>query len=548
MRNLSSSPVVEGTWKKRRESSVAKQSFVYFLVILFLLSLIYVDVKFTTVSRFLGLDCILVSAVEYGIGILLVLKVCYYVLSLTYFVWTYVFGGAVDLTDRQRHLLGVQQNEHGFRTPPHEKSGGSRLPAETSLIFTTNQGSFSGGDGSPTMRSLSPGFISSGSGSLTQYYSSYSPSQSPLGGSFNASFDANYSLNTSAPSPQHDSRNGSLRSRRSYSSPRSGSGSPFEGIRDQRTLHSFLQEQDDKEMRCKQAAQESLNSSSSSFWSYGSSALDLTSTLRKYTYQLASHLPQSSTKTSAADLASMSGVDEIWSSCGVTEDQLYRWTERLRKWLSATIVTEVGKKIDTVNKELLRIGCDDMQIGEVSVSMLKQLALTKGSMVQSLDDLVPYLQFFTNQEYLVRRIKDLSTGSMSEFTWNKGGSYSKAWAEHLLTDASLVMQLLCSYLDSRLPAQPRYMDGKVFTAEHFVKVPDKPDLQKKDNLVIYQTSINPPHFQVVIGTQTFNLPKGRNNMFQAILLFFYHVKTKEQGMLGRINLGMSGLNILWIFD
>ena len=29
--------------------------------------------------------------------------------------------------------------------------------------------------------------------------------------------------------------------------------------------------------------------------------------------------------------------------------------------------------------------------------------------------------------------------------------------------------------------------------------------------------------------------QGRNNMFQAILLFFYHIKTKEQGMLGSVH-------------
>nr|KAG5690376.1 hypothetical protein BaRGS_002333 [Batillaria attramentaria] len=247
---------------------------------------------------------------------------------------------------------------------------------------------------------------------------------------------------------------------------------------------------------------ENLNTSSSSFWSYGASALDLTHTLRKYAYQLATLSPQSPAKTSAADQASLSGLDEVWSKYGVTEDDLYIWTEKLRKWLSATIVSRLSQKINDVNKQLQRIGCEDMQIGEVSSATLKQLAMTKGSMVPALNDLVPYLDFFANQEYLVHRIH----------------------------------------------AQPRYMDGKVFTAQHFVKTPEKPDMHRKDNLLIYQTSINPPHFQVIIGTETYNLPKGRNNMFHAILLFFYHVRTKEGGMLGRINLGMSGLNILWIFD
>ena len=55
----------------------------------------------------------------------------------------------------------------------------------------------------------------------------------------------------------------------------------------------------------------------------------------------------------------------------------------------------------------------------------------------------------------------------------------------------LVMHLLCTYLDSRLPAQPRYMDGKVFTAEHFVKTPDKPGL-----LVFSLFSVLKKHFSL----------------------------------------------------
>uniref|UniRef100_A0A8C5NY78 Transmembrane protein 209 n=1 Tax=Jaculus jaculus TaxID=51337 RepID=A0A8C5NY78_JACJA len=40
---------------------------------------------------------------------------------------------------------------------------------------------------------------------------------------------------------------------------------------------------------------------------------------------------------------------------------------------------------------------------------------------------------------------------------------------------------------------------------------------------------------------------GRNNMFHTLLMFLYVIKTKESGMLGRVNLGLSGVNILWIF-
>lgn len=43
-------------------------------------------------------------------------------------------------------------------------------------------------------------------------------------------------------------------------------------------------------------------------------------------------------------------------------------------------------------------------------------------------------------------------------------------------------------MDSRLPAQPKYPDGKTFTSQHFIKTPDKPSeytksLKKNKNTV-----------------------------------------------------------------
>ena len=36
------------------------------------------------------------------------------------------------------------------------------------------------------------------------------------------------------------------------------------------------------------------------------------------------------------------------------------------------------------------------------------------------------------------------------------------------------MHVLCTYLDAHLPPDPKYPDNKTFTAQHFVKTPDKP--------------------------------------------------------------------------
>ncbi|WAR14758.1 TM209-like protein, partial [Mya arenaria] len=56
----------------------------------------------------------------------------------------------------------------------------------------------------------------------------------------------------------------------------------------------------------------------------------------------------------------------------------------------------------------------------------------------NLNMMVPYLDCMSNQEYLVKRIKELgSDGCVSEFLWNRGGGggqYGKPWSEHLPTD------------------------------------------------------------------------------------------------------------------
>ena len=62
-------------------------------------------------------------------------------------------------------------------------------------------------------------------------------------------------------------------------------------------------------------------------------------------------------------------------------------------------------EVHMLNLLFFLFGCLRWVFSEVSVATLKQLALTKGSMVRSLNNLVPYLDFFANQEYLVRRIK-----------------------------------------------------------------------------------------------------------------------------------------------
>lgn len=42
--------------------------------------------------------------------------------------------------------------------------------------------------------------------------------------------------------------------------------------------------------------------------------------------------------------------------------------------------------------------------------------------------------------------------------------------------------------------------------------------------------------------------QGRNNFFYTVLLFLHHIKTTENGLLESVNLGKSGVNMLWIIE
>ncbi|XP_052029338.1 transmembrane protein 209 isoform X2 [Apodemus sylvaticus] len=186
---------------------------------------------------------------------------------------------------------------------------------------------------------------------------------------------------------------------------------------------------------------------------------------------------------------------------------------------------------------------------EASVTSLKQAALVKAPLIPTLNAIVQYLDLTPNQEYLSERIKELSQGGcMSSFRWNRGGDFKgRKWDTDLPTDSAIIMHVFCTYLDSRLPPHPKYPDGKTFTSQHFVQTPNKPDVTNENVFCIYQSAVNPPHYELIYQRHVYNLPKGRNNMFHTLLMFLYIIKTKESGMLGRVNLGLSGVNILWIF-
>ena len=286
---------------------------------------------------------------------------------------------------------------------------------------------------------------------------------------------------------------------------------------------------------------------------------------------------------------------------GIDPLDLVFWMQNIRIWISQTILTRVVAHIDMVNTKLVKVGLSDSLIGNVGVERLKKCAALPQlqSISLELNDLISFLSITIHQDYLVQRLKELSDGgAISQFNWNGGGRFQgNEWSDKLPTDSELLMGFFAAYMDSRMPANYRNMIGAVapetahdhvedkpFTGIYYIKVPDNackkadnhhqiPELAsspsdqrsrnisrthhkvhetqitKSRSIVILQTNQKPPHFILQVdGKDKLEISPGRHNLFHTLLFFLHHIKTKEYGMLGRINLGPSGINILWVIE
>ncbi|XP_004856392.1 transmembrane protein 209 isoform X2 [Heterocephalus glaber] len=397
---------------------------------------------------------------------------------------------------------------------------------------------------SPQLQSMSSGGSSSFSPGVTY---------SPVGG-----YNKLASFSSSPPSPYTTTvgpvESSGLRSR--YRSSPTVYNSPTDKedyMTDLRTLDTFLRSEEEKQHRVNLGSPDSTSPSNSpTFWNYNRSMGDYAQTLKKFQYQLACRSQAPSANKDEADLSSKQAAEEVWARVTMNRqllDHMDSWTAKFRNWINETILVPLVQEIESVSTQMRRMGCPELQIGDASITSLKQAALVKAPLIPTLNAIVQYLDLTPNQEYLFERIKELSQGGcMSSFRWNRGGDFKgRKWDTDLATDSAIIMHVFCTYLDSRLPPHPKYPDGKTFTSQHFVQTPNKPDVTNENVFCIYQSAINPPHYELIYQRHVYNLPKGRNNMFHTLLMFLYIIKTKESGMLGRVNLGLSGVNILWIF-
>ncbi|XP_015917199.2 transmembrane protein 209 [Parasteatoda tepidariorum] len=517
------SPVCRHILKRKSLISQSKSSLTWAACSFLLTFIIYLDLKSALFASFFGYYSSVVWTVETVICALFVVNG----FAAVFFYIRSVVTKPLALSPMQQKLFRVTLDEPGFEMKQPELNVTDSKPE--SIRFSSFRDSF---DYSPSLLSATPTNYS-----MNSWYSS-SPSYTGLDTTSSSWSFRRMSSPLSYSTPKSPDRV-SLRRLDKTADLESSYDHPIKNLKQ---LGEFLKVQEEER-------QKSMSHEDSKHFYSGVTSVENSpmSVLGKCLYQRAYRLPNAeSTEDSSSEVHC---GDNVLNKLKISDRVLTVWCERIRKWICQTILVKIVQEIDEINNTLTEISLPELQIGNVSLLTLNQLAMSKSQNLPTLSALLPYLDIHLNQEYLVKRLKTLARGGcMGHFKWNSGGSFNdKSWCEDMPTDSALIMHVLCCYLDAQLPLQPHFPEGKPFSSKYFRKTPEKPILSK-DSYYIYQSCVNPPHFKVALYEDIYSLPKGRNNLFCTIAVLLHHIKTKECGMLGRVNLGRSGLNLLWVVD
>ncbi|KAG5891421.1 hypothetical protein JTB14_031487 [Gonioctena quinquepunctata] len=524
-----SSPVLEKSLILNHNRQTIKNSFLWSTVNFVFLSILLYDLSYAC-----PLYYNYYLYVEYSLVVILTLNLFYHVTKMVRL--SFVLSETIMITEEQKKLLKIKDSDPVYQICKSPIKSNGHTPMDS---FASTPGNTSSNQ------------ISNLSNMDSMNYSLSSPSWTYLKGTP----EPNSPRFSNRPSPVTFSKSSPLKTP-------FREASSVEAITDENSLSKYLKEYEEMEKANKLASKpQQASNLLSSFWSHPvtKTAKDVSSFLKKCQYQLAT---QSTSKSSPgspnvisddkmSSSAQLSAL-EVWTRINVDSVALTQWNENLRVWISQTILERLVNEFDLTNDSLDKHGLSDIKIGSVGLERLRKTAQMSAvaQFIPSMPTILPFMEITTNQEYLVKRIRELARGGcISEFKWNGGSSYNgKEWDVSLPTDCAIVMHLLASYLDTQLMPLPNMPDTKAFSGHHYIKVLDKMPELTPNSLFIQQVSEHPPHYRVIVREKVYEMVKGYNNLFHSILFFIYHVNKIEHGMLGRVNLGRAGVNILWVID
>ncbi|KAH8380194.1 hypothetical protein KR009_009440, partial [Drosophila setifemur] len=459
------------------------------------------------------------------------------------YVWLWVGGDPVVGTDSQKCLLDGK-DDNSFRTVFARPSKKNRsYEPETDLeddvpIINWHSSFEDSSWGTQSMRrSPSPSRTPQGQ-------------QNPQNSSYNSSMLQNNSLNAS-----------NLSNESNYMSPYA-EVCREDFLTDPRKLNALMKKAERERSFVDNSEAPHIQSmaSANSFWNYCNNAAYM---LKTTIYQLAP-APAVSTENAPTSIEEFGAVQFKDSNSEVIKristDKLSQYVANLRFWISTTILQRLVKEINFVDDVFRQRGLMDLKIGAVGLERLRKTAENQ-QFVQTcapmLPMLLPFLDTFSNQEYLVQRIRELAQGScIADYRWNSGKPHNgQDWGEHLPTDAAILFHLVCVYLDSQLMPLPQG-GGRPFHSRYVLTRDEKRSTRDIVNAVhnkahcailITSNQLN-PKFNFISDKELHNCVYDRNNLFYVIIQFLIYMRQQQESALEGVNLGKSGINIMCVIE
>ncbi|NWH56450.1 TM209 protein, partial [Geococcyx californianus] len=386
--------LIDRTIKMRKETEARKVVLAWGLLNISVAGMIYTEMTGKLISSYYNITYWLLWYIELAFAFLFSLNALFD--FWRYFKYT-VAPTSLVMSPGQQTLLGLR-NTAVQTTPPRELAAKKVLSSTPSPPIQGQSVLSYSPSRSP---SASPKFA-------TGCVAGYSPQlqalsgSSPYGSTVNYSPGSSYNKVSSFSSSPSGSlystsigpvESGGLRSRyRSlpvlYNSP---SGKE-DYIIDLKSLDTFLRNEEEKQHRVQLGSPDSSSPSSSpTFWNYSRSVADSTQMLRKFQYQLACRSQAPSAHKDEADLSSKQAAEEVWARVTMNRqllDHMDSWTAKFRNWINETILVRLVQEIESLSTQLRRMGCPELQIGEASISSLKQAALVKAPLIPTLNAIV----------------------------------------------------------------------------------------------------------------------------------------------------------------
>ncbi|CAG5020146.1 unnamed protein product [Parnassius apollo] len=241
-------------------------------------------------------------------------------------------------------------------------------------------------------------------------------------------------------------------------------------------------------------------------------------------------------ETGKLEEGSPEGSPQIYWQLDIDPQKLTQWNLNLRLWIHITILERLVRALDEVDAELMRLGLGEARPGLASAERLRQLAAALP--LGSLAALLPYLEPFPDQRYVVRRIRDLARAPcLSNYRWDAGAS---DWDPTQPTDADIILHLFATYLDGQMvqSGNPRPFSSQYLSVGGAGA--------GVGSLALHRVSSRPPQFALALGGELVGVPRGRANLLHALLLLLAAAARRRPPALARTHLGPAGLNMLWI--